>query len=102
MAYIADLVGVEHVALGLDYWSGTQGDYDALIASGAWHADNYPPPPWFYPEGIGDASGFPRLTERMLERGFTPDEVTGILGENWLRVYGQVWRDATATDGDAA
>jgi membrane dipeptidase len=102
MAYIGDLVGVEHVGLGLDYWSGTQGDYDDLIASGAWHADNYPPPPWFYPEGIGDASGLPQLTARMLDRGFAPAEVTGILGENWLRVYGQVWRDTTATDGTAS
>ncbi|HEY2673180.1 MAG TPA: dipeptidase [Rugosimonospora sp.] len=91
MAYIGDLVGIEHVALGLDYWSGTQAQYDEFIASGTWHPDNYPPPPWPYPQGIEDASGFPALTARLLERGFGEDAVRGILGENWLRVYGQVW-----------
>ena len=102
MVYISDLVGPRHVGLGLDYWSGTQAQYDDLIASGAWHPDNYPPPPWFYPDRVGDASGFPRLTERLLERGFTDVEVTGILGENWLRVYGEAWRDATDTEGVTA
>lgn len=91
MSYIADLVGCQHVALGVDYWNGTQAEYDALIASGTWHPDNYPPPPWPFPEGIDDPSGLPRLTARLLERGFEPDEVRGILGENLLRVYDKVW-----------
>jgi membrane dipeptidase len=91
MSYIADLVGSEHVALGLDYWNGTRAQYDQYIADGTWHPDNYPPPPWPYPAGIGDASGFPVLTARMLERGFSPADVRGILGENLLRVYEKVW-----------
>lgn len=54
---------------------------------------SYPPPPFYFPEGLGQGgpSGFPKLAERMLERGYTADEVRGVLGENWLRVYGQVW-----------
>lgn len=91
MAYVADLVGVEHVAVGLDYWSGTQAEYLELVASGAWSADNYPPPPWPYPAGLGDASGLPNLTRRLLERDFSAAEVAGILGENWLRVWGRIW-----------
>jgi membrane dipeptidase len=34
----------------------------------------------------------PALTELMLQRGFSESDVRGILGENWLRVCGQVWR----------
>jgi membrane dipeptidase len=102
MAYIGDLVGIEYVALGLDYWNGSQADYEQHIDSGTWHPDNYPPPPWPYPDGIGDAGGFPRLTSRLLERGFSAAEITGILGENWLRVYDQVWRSASTIDGVAA
>jgi membrane dipeptidase len=98
MAYIGDLVGVEHVGIGLDYWNGTEGDYLKLVASGTWSAETYPPPPWRYPAGLGDASGLPNLTERLLERGFSAGEVAGILGENWLRVWGQIWRAPALTE----
>jgi membrane dipeptidase len=91
MAYIAELVGVEHVGVGLDYWNGTEADYLEFVESGMWSPENYPPPPWPYPAGLGDASGLPTLTERLLERGFSAADVRGILGENWLRVWAQIW-----------
>jgi membrane dipeptidase len=93
MAYIAELVGVEHVGLGLDYYDTTRAAYDDRVASGSWSPATYPPPPWSYPSGIEDASSLGRLTERLLERGFGELGVRGILGENWLRVYGEVWGD---------
>jgi membrane dipeptidase len=102
MSYIADLVGCEHVALGVDYWNGTQAEYDKHIADGTWHPDNYPPPPWPYPAGMEDASGLPRLTSRMLERGFGPDDVRGILGENLLRVYEKVWTSGALSAEEGA
>lgn len=92
MAYIGELVGIEHVAVGLDYWNGTEADYREFVESGMWNAENYPPPPWPYPAGLGDASGLPALSERLLERGFSAADVTGILGENWLRVWARIWR----------
>ena len=91
MAYIGELVGIEHVAVGLDYWNGTAADYQEFVDSGTWNPDNYPPPPWPYPAGLGDASGLPALTARLLERGFSAAEVTGILGENWLRACARIW-----------
>ncbi len=102
MSYIADLVGCEHVALGVDYWNGTQAQYDKYVAEGTWHPDNYPPPPWPYPAGMEDASGFPSLTSRMLERGFGPDDVRGILGENLLRVYEKVWTSGALSSEEGA
>jgi membrane dipeptidase len=100
MAYIGELVGIEHVAVGLDYWNGTEADYRGFVESGMWNAENYPPPPWPYPAGLGDASGLPALTERLLERGFSATDVTGILGENLLRVWAQIW--GARPDADAA
>ena len=58
--YTADLVGVEHVALGSD-WDG------AVPA-------------------IVDASGTEHLTAALLEEGFSSGEIRAILGENTLRV----------------
>ncbi len=60
MRHVADLVGVEHVALG--------SDYDGTVSV-----------PF-------DATGLPLLTEALLEEGFTPREVERIMGENVVRV----------------
>ncbi len=102
MVHVDSLVGTGHVGLGIDYCRGTQVDddalltmeqYEGLIKAQIWRRETYPPPPFNFPEGLGQGgpSGFPKLAERMLERGYTADEVRGVLGENWLRVYGQVW-----------
>lgn len=60
--YVVQLVGDDHVGIGLD-----------LMDGGAWLRDF-------------DASSYPRLTEALLERGYGPERVKKILGENWLRV----------------
>jgi membrane dipeptidase len=92
IVYIDSLVGPGHVGLGIDYYEGSRADYDAALASGVWSADNYRPPPHHYPAGLERPSGLPALTIRLLERGYGEDTVRGILGENWLRVYNEVWR----------
>lgn len=60
MRYVADLVGVEHVAIGTDY--------DGAIAAPM------------------DVSGMGLLTEVLLEQGFSVDEVAKIMGGNVFRV----------------
>jgi membrane dipeptidase len=94
IVYIDSLVGPGHVGLGIDYTEGTRADYDAMLAAGTWSAENYRPPPYHYPAGLERPSGLPALTARLLERGYTEDAIRGILGENWLRVYGDVWRSS--------
>lgn len=93
MVYIAELVGPEHVGIGLDYTTRDPGiaAYEELIEAGVWSRASYPPPPWHYPAGLADAGGLPNLTERLLQRGFSAAEVSGILGENWMRVFDAVW-----------
>jgi microsomal dipeptidase-like Zn-dependent dipeptidase len=59
MRYVAELVGVEHVAIGTDF----DGAVTAPI----------------------DASGMPLLTEALLDDGFTAAEVAQIMGGNVLR-----------------
>lgn len=59
MRYVANLVGVNHVALG--------SDFDGAITAPI------------------DASGLPLLTEALLDDGFSPDDVAKIMGGNTLR-----------------
>ncbi|MDO5624030.1 MAG: polyhydroxyalkanoic acid system family protein [Pseudomonadota bacterium] len=100
ITYVADLVGVAHVGLGLDYFTGQHGimplaeaqaTYDFMLQAGLWSADNYGPPPYVYPQGIETLDTLAHLTAGLKQRGFADGEVTQILGGNWLRVFEAVW-----------
>jgi len=68
--YVADRIGVSHVALGSDF-DGTT-----------------------IPAPLGDAAGTPRLLEVLREvGGFDDRELSLIAWENWRRVLGAWWRD---------
>jgi membrane dipeptidase len=86
--HIAQLVGVRHVGLGLDYVY----DLPALAsrisrATGTW------------PKGHGYGSGIefvspeqlPALVEVLLQRGYADTDITAILGGNFMRVAEVVW-----------
>ena len=64
MQHIKALIGAEHIALG--------SDYDGMVRV------------------VFDAGGLPVLTEALLQNGFSADEVRLIMGENYLRVLGEV------------
>jgi membrane dipeptidase len=91
-AYVRDLVGVDHVGLGLDY---TPPDpKDALHADLAAHPDFWPPaeyaPPWPMkdtPPGV-----FAQLAAILVERGWSSEDVRKVVGENFLRVARAVWK----------
>jgi membrane dipeptidase len=90
--YVAQLVGIDHVGLALDYYGqGSAADYAAAITSGRWRTDEYPPPPHIYPVGIEDARGFPNITRELLGRGYKDDDVLKVLGGNWVRVFREIW-----------
>jgi membrane dipeptidase len=101
VAYIADLVGIAHVGLGLDYYQGMDGvapleaaerAYERLVAAGRWKPETYPPPPYRYPQGIERPTELPNLTHRMLERGFSESDVRQVLGLNFVRVFEAAWK----------
>jgi membrane dipeptidase len=43
------------------------------------------------PKGFETPDKFPDLGAALLKRGYKPDEVTKILGGNWLRLFREVW-----------
>lgn len=82
--YIADLVGPEHVALGLDF--AVKKYPQVLIDDPA-----FPNPPFDFPTGLESEADVGNLTAALLERGYSESEVEGIMGENLLRVCEEVW-----------
>ncbi len=100
IAYKANLVGIDHVGIGIDYYLGqhpveddktAMARYKQLVRNGLWRPDEYPPPPYIYPEGIETPRTLPNLTGRLLERGFCETDVRKVLGLNWMRVFAKVW-----------
>lgn len=63
-----ELAGIDHVGIGSDY----DGVGDSL------------------PTGLKDVSDYPNLWYVLLERGFTPEDVKKVMGENLLRVWSDV------------
>lgn len=68
VAYIAERIGVAHVALG--------SDFDGATIS----------------KELGDASGLPKLMGELRARGFNREELEMIAWKNWLRVLARTWR----------
>jgi membrane dipeptidase len=52
----------------------------------------YPLPPWVYPEDIDDTSKTPNFTGGLQSRGYSEAAIRSVLGENFMRVFNQVWR----------
>lgn len=91
--YISTLVGWQHVGVGSDWpMQCTQWGIDKL----AEHAMSI----GFRPEhgvaravnvaGFDDYRDFPNITRGLVKRGYTDERIRGILGENFLKVFGEV------------
>jgi len=72
VTYIAERIGVEHVAFG--------SDFDGARA----------------PSELGDAAGLPKLVALLGERGFDDAALRQVTHENWLRVLGATWKPAAS------
>ena len=85
--HIADLVGPSHVGLGFDFADENEDDY---VYFG--YDERYiPMPPWIFPSGIASHAEAGNVGQALRSRGFGEDDVRGILGENFMRVFGQIW-----------
>ena len=98
--HIAGLVGIDHVSLGIDYFAGqhpvmddaaARKRYESLVAAGLWEPDGYPPPPYYYPEGIETPRTLQNLTAGLAAHGYGEADIRKVLGGNLMRVYRAVW-----------
>ncbi|MBP8235105.1 MAG: membrane dipeptidase [Rhizorhabdus sp.] len=87
--YMKKLIGIDHIAMGPDFMYGRV-DLNRMYRE-IWPAHVYSDMPWDMVKGFGTIVELPNVVEGLLARGWTPAELRKLLGENWLRVYGQVW-----------
>ena len=75
--HIKKVAGIDHIGIG--------GDFDGVTS---------------VPVGLEDVSCYPRLTEELLKRGYSEEEIHKILGGNLLRAFrkaGEVARELQKT-----
>ena len=80
--HIAEVAGIDHVALGLDFTD---------LPRKRFPSDPVPDPPYRFPDGFSGFEDLPRLRDRLAERGYGEDDRGKILGGNMVRVLRRVW-----------
>jgi membrane dipeptidase len=100
-AYVADLVGVAHVGIGMDIAFAEPALNDT--PPGEFDASYWWPPSAGYTNAITDiayppVSAWQELPSALQASGMSADEADQVMGGNMLRVAQQVWRGAVQTD----
>jgi len=100
--YVAQLLGsTDNIGIGTDMSLGTYPDHE----HDPWGEPEYPDVATTYGqyvttdvrsplravEGLSNYAEILNLVDRLLQHGYTDDDVHKILGHNALRVFGQVW-----------
>jgi membrane dipeptidase len=86
-----ELVGVDHVGFGSDL------DFRNSVTRGAyiWKHPEYIDVNYFTPMdkswGYGWLEHMPNLTKGLVARGYSDQEIKGILGKNFLKLFRKVW-----------
>jgi membrane dipeptidase len=89
--HLKQLVGVDHIGLGPDFMTGRV-DLDAIgMDRERWPADVYSDQPWQMVKDFETIIELPKVTQALLDRGWSEADVRKVLGENWLRVYEKAW-----------
>ena len=86
--YVINLVGFEHVGIGLDYVIDKQELADYIED----HPDVFPPDKIKDILAFVEPEQFPEFTELLHKKGYNEQMIRGILGENFLRVAKKVWK----------
>jgi membrane dipeptidase len=96
--YLVQLVGIDHVGLGLDISEGLTPelfeqrrkgfltDFPELRMGGDFPYEHY------YVFGLTSMTNMRLITEELVVRDYADDDVLKILGGNFVRLFAQVWR----------
>lgn len=87
--------GPEHIAIGSDCTRGWDDGYVSWLRNGRWQPlDTSAVPEWpTWPSWFRGPEDFPTLTEGLLDAGLEEASLAGVLGENWLRLFDEVFID---------
>jgi membrane dipeptidase len=87
--YVVNLVGPQHVALGLDYVFDEEEMRRALAAN----PEMFPPEEYGGEIALVRPEQIPAIAAQLISLGYDDETLRGILGDNLLRVARKVWRE---------
>ncbi|WMJ76353.1 MULTISPECIES: dipeptidase [unclassified Sedimentibacter] len=89
--HIVQLVGPKHAGIGLDYVY----DMDAFVRLADTNREKYPEDGGYISNTLHqvEVNQIPQITESLLKLGYSDENVRDILGDNWLRIFSQVWKN---------
>ncbi|GAA1324317.1 dipeptidase [Leucobacter albus] len=88
VAHVAEVGGVESVAVATDYEETLyREEYESSAVAAMVGVRSFDDRRAI---GMEDGSRFPNITQALLQQGFSPEEIKLILGENWMRVLKEV------------
>lgn len=103
--YYVDLIGIDHVGIGLDS-NATIGAYEhrkiiyfakllqETEGTNSLSYKSYEAGRGYLGggvEGLMNMANLPNVTDHLLKRGYSKNDIKKILGENWLRVFRDTW-----------
>ncbi|MBU5625855.1 dipeptidase [Oscillibacter sp. MSJ-2] len=103
IAYYGDLVGIDHVGIGIDSNAEPSAydrhdtrhlmelnhpNRDVYLAAAAGGRGKRSA----FPEGLHSLANIVNIVDHMLKRGFSEADIKKVMGENYLRVFEQTWR----------
>ncbi|QBE48413.1 membrane dipeptidase [Leucobacter triazinivorans] len=96
ISWTVDLVGVDHVAIGTDFYTGYGVEAVKWWRMGRWGRESPVPideqaPVVEWPAWFQSPTAFPSLIVAMQQAGFSRTELDKILGGNWLRLFAEVF-----------
>ena len=90
--YVIGRVGEEHVGIGTDFTQGhDQAFFDWITRDKGYARQLTQFGEIINPAGMRTIADFPNLTQAMARAGWPEGRIRRVLGENWLRVLGEVW-----------
>ena len=100
--YAVNLMGIDHVGFGSDMSNYAARTLDPprdsnirLVRAkrpdvfGVGPTDKYDP----FPIGLDNHAKMLNLTRGLIKRGYSDEDTKKILGDNWLRIFNEVWQD---------
>lgn len=94
---LVERVGIDHVGIGTDYTQDqSKAFFDWLFAQQGTKYQERPvsvPDPLTHPKGMETPDKFCNIAGELINRGYSEADAKKILGENWLRLFREVWKE---------
>jgi membrane dipeptidase len=94
--HIDKVVGIQCIGIGLDLVEGTEilgpfPDGGGLTKWPDLYGQPGPNGMYRYARGFDSVEGLINMSKGLVSRGYSDEEIRGVLGENWIRIFRKAW-----------